>query len=146
MNVYITLTARELNPDLFIISRASSPETVDRLRRAGSDRVISPYVVSGVRMATMAMEPAVLEFVDMVSTANDLRVEQLLVAPSSGWCGRTVRDVCAPYDGVMVLAVKTGAGDLLVPPRADSMLDKGDLLIALGPVTSLARFARERTA
>src|SRR5688572_12729017 len=61
-NVYITLLARARNPDLFIIGRASSPESVEALRRAGSDRVVSPYRLSGTRMAALAFQPAMLEF------------------------------------------------------------------------------------
>lgn len=144
VNVYITLTARALNPSLFIISRASSPESVEPLHRAGSDRVISPYIVSGVRMATMALEPAVLEFVDMVSMADDLRVEQLIVDARPEWCGRTIKDICAPIPDLMILAVKRSGGDLHVPPRADTVLHEGDVVIALGPASSLARLTEHR--
>jgi voltage-gated potassium channel len=142
-NVYIALTARALNPELFIIARASSPESVDKLQRAGSDRVVSPYVVSGMRMASMALSPAVLEFADMVSVASDLRVEELLIGEGSGLESRSISDVCAPYEGVMVLAVRKSAGELVIPPRADTVLHENDLLIAVGPVTALAKLAEE---
>ncbi len=143
VNVYITLTARALNPELFIIARASSPESVDKLHRAGSDRVVSPYVVSGVRMASMALNPAVLEFADMVSVASDLRVEELVVGEGSRLESRTISDVCAPYEGVMVLAVRKSAGELVIPPRADTVLHEHDLLIAVGPVPALSKLAEE---
>jgi voltage-gated potassium channel len=65
-NVYITLLARARNPDLFIIGRASRPESVDALRRAGADRVVSPYLLSGTRMAALALRPAMLEFGDLL--------------------------------------------------------------------------------
>ncbi len=142
VNVYITLLARARNPGLFIISRASSAESVEALRRAGSDRVVSPYLVSGARMASLALSPAVLEFVDMVSVAPDLRVEELVVGEGSKIAGVTVRDACAPYQGqVMVLAVRSPDGGLLVPPRADTTLEAGDLLILVGPVSALAGLA-----
>ena len=143
INVYITLTARALNPGLFIISRASSPESVEKLRRAGSDRVISPYRVSGVRMASMALRPAMLEFVDMVSVAPDLRVEELLVREGSPIRGKTVRAVCAPFEGVMMLALRKRSGDLVVPPKADTVLDEGDVVIALGAAGPLGQLARD---
>jgi len=143
INVYITLTGRSLKPDLFIISRASSPESVDRLTRAGSDRVVSPYTVSGARMAAMALRPAMLEFIDMVSVQNELRIEELLVGDHSAIGGRTVRDVCSPYEGVMVLAIRRRAGDMVVPPGASTVVERGDLLIALGGVEPLARLAKE---
>ena len=143
VNVYIALTARALNHELFIIARASSPESVDKLHRAGSDRVVSPYVVSGVRMASMALSPAVLEFADMVSVASDLRVEELVIGEGSRLESRTISDVCAPYEGVMVLAVRKRTGELVIPPRADTVLHEQDLLIAVGPVAALSKLAEE---
>jgi voltage-gated potassium channel len=141
INVYITLLARARNADLFIIARASSPESVEALGRAGSDRVVSPYRLSGVRMAALALRPAMLEFVDMVSVAPDLRVEELVVGDRSALAGATVQEACAPYDGVMILAVRSPDGQLLVPPRADTGLNHGDLLIVVGPIDALGRLA-----
>lgn len=141
VNVYITLLARARNPSLFIIARASSAESVEALRRAGSDRVVSPYRLSGTRMAALALSPAVLEFVDMVSVAPDLRVEELVVSESSALAGATVRDACVPYEGVMILAVRSPDGQLLVPPRADTVLQARDLLIVVGPVGALGQLA-----
>ncbi len=141
VNVYITLLARALNPDLFIIGRASSSESVDALRRAGSDRVVSPYRLSGTRMAALALRPAMLEFVDMVSVSPDLRIEELVVGGRSSLVGASVRDACADYDGVMVLAVRSPDGSLLVPPRADTTLAAADLLIVVGPIGALGKLA-----
>jgi voltage-gated potassium channel len=136
-NVYITLLARARNPDLFIIGRASSPESVEALRRAGSNRVVSPYRLSGTRMAALAFQPAMLEFVDMVSVAPDLRIEELILGEQSPLAGATVREAASPYDGVMIMAVRSPDGNLLVPPRADTKLESGDLLIVVGPVDAL---------
>ena len=143
VNVYIALLARARNPDLFIIARASSPESVEALRRAGTNRVVSPYRLSGARMASLALRPALLEFVDMVSVAPDLRIEELIVGERSSLAGRTVRDVASPHDGVMILAVRSPDGQLLVPPRADTGLEAGDLLILLGPVEALTSLAEQ---
>jgi voltage-gated potassium channel len=141
INVYITLTARAMNPDLFIIARAARPESIEILRRAGADRVVSPYTISGARMASLALRPAVLEFVDMVSVAPDLRIEELVVGDGSRLASCSVREVCAPYEGVMILAVRQPSGDTLVPPRADTVLSAGDVLIVVGPVKALAQLA-----
>ena len=142
-NVYITLLARARNPDLFIIGRASSPESVEALTRAGSNRVVSPYRLSGTRMAALAFRPAMLEFVDMVSVAPDLRIEELVVGERSPMAGSTVRDTAGPYDGVMILAVRSPDGALLVPPRADTKLSAGDLLIVVGPMAALGQLAEQ---
>jgi len=143
VNVYITLLARALNPELFIIGRASSPESVDALRRAGSDRVVSPYRLSGTRMAALALRPAMLEFVDMVSVAPDLRIEELVVGEKSFLAGASVREACAPYEGVMILAVRSPDGSLVVPPRADTVLSAADLLIVVGPIGALGQLAEQ---
>ncbi len=142
INVYITLTARAMNPNLFIIARAARPESIEILRRAGADRVVSPYTISGARMASLALRPAVLEFVDMVSVAPDLRIEELVVGEGSGLGSRSVREVCAPHEGVMILAVRQPSGATLVPPRADTVLSEGDVLIVIGPVKALGQLAR----
>jgi voltage-gated potassium channel len=143
VNVYITLSARALNPDLFILARASRPESVDKLRRAGADRVISPYTVSGVRMASMALQPAVLEFMDMVRVAPDLRIEELVVGDRSSLVSSTVRDACRHHEGLMMMAIRTPAGDVLVPPRADTVLGQGDVIIAVGRAAALTALAQE---
>lgn len=140
-NVYITLLARARNPNLFIIGRASSPESVEALQRAGSDRVVSPYRLSGTRMAALALQPAMLEFVDMVSVSADLRIEELLVGDRSPLAGATVRDACAPYEGVMILGVRSADGRVMVPPRADTRLAAGDLMIVVGPLRALSTMA-----
>ncbi len=145
VNVYITLLARARNPELFIIGRASSPESVGALERAGSNRVVSPYRLSGSRMAALALRPAMLEFVDMVSVAPDLRIEELVVGERSPLVEATVRDACAPYDGVVILGVRSTDGRLLVPARADTQLAAGDLLIVLGPVSALGDMAERAT-
>ncbi len=140
-NVYITLLARARNPDLFIIARASSAESVEALKRAGSDRVVSPYRLSGTRMAALALRPAVLEFVDMVSVAPGLRIEELVISGGSDLAGASVREACAPYEGVMILAVRSPDGQLLVPPRADTRVEAKDLLIVVGPQAALSQLA-----
>ncbi len=141
-NVYITLLARARNPDLFIIGRASSPESVEALSRAGGNRVVSPYRLSGTRMAALAFQPAMLEFVDMVSVAPDLRIEELVVGERSPLAGASVRDAASRYDGVMIMAVRSADGSLLVPPRADTRLNVGDLLIIVGPMDALGDLAK----
>jgi voltage-gated potassium channel len=141
VNVYITLLARARNPDLYIIARASSPESVEALRRAGATRVVSPYRLSGSRMAGLALHPALLEFADMVSVAPGLRIEELVVGNRSRLAGRTVREVASPHEGVMILAVRSPDGELLVPPKADTPVSAGDQLILLGPVGALNQLA-----
>lgn len=134
-NVYITLTARAINPDLSIVARASNPESVDKLFRAGADRVVSPYSLSGKRMAFLALRPSVVDFVDMVTVAPDMRLEELIVAAGSELDGKTVGDA-SQMSGVTILAIKKDQG-LMASPPVDTRLAAGDLVIALGDLRSL---------
>jgi voltage-gated potassium channel len=103
--------------------------------------VVSPYQISGARMASLALRPAVLEFVDMLSVAPDLRIEELVVGDGSRMADKTVKQACSPYGGVMLLAVKRRDGELLFPPVADTVLCRGDLVIAAGRADALAGLA-----
>lgn len=141
INVYITLTARSLNPKLSIVARASNPESVDQLQRAGADRVISPYVISGQRMASLALQPSVVEFFDMVTVAPDLRLEEIVIRPNTPLDGRTVADATNSRHKTTILAVKKTGADLIPTPGPNLRLDAGDLVVALGPVKVLAELA-----
>jgi voltage-gated potassium channel len=140
-NVYITLTARSLNPHLSIVARASAPQSVDQLYRAGADRVVSPYVLSGTRMASLASRPSVVEFVDMVTVAPDMRLEEIVVGPGTPLDGQTVGDARSAHSDVRILAVKK-EGQVLVPtPDTGLVIAAGDIVIALGPTKMLGALA-----
>lgn len=144
INVYITLTARTLNPKLSIVSRSSAPESVDQLQRAGADRVVSPYTLSGRRMAALALQPAVVEFIDMVAVAPDLRLEEIVVGSGSPLDGKTVGEATGERRELMILAVKKSGDELIPSPDRDLRLSAGDLVVALGPVRVLGELARSR--
>jgi len=141
VNVYITLTARSLNPKLSIVSRASNPESVDQLQRAGADRVVSPYVLSGKRMASLASQPSVVEFFDMVTVAPDLRLEEIVVRSGSPLDGMSVGALTSSRTQTMILAVKKMGGELIASPGEDLQLGAGDLVVVLGPVRTLGELA-----
>ncbi len=141
INVYITLTARALNPKLSIVARASAPESVDKLLRAGADRVISPYEMSGRRMAYLALQPSVVEFFDMVTVAPDLRLEEIVIRPNSPLDGKTIGEAYAAYADVTILAVKKMGADLIPSPGHDTPLSAGDLVVAMGPAKVLGEMS-----
>jgi voltage-gated potassium channel len=136
-NVFIALTARSLNPNLTIVARAARPETVDRLTRVGADRVVSPYALSGSRMAFLSLRPSVVDFVDMVTVAPDLRLDEILIREGSSLDGITVGDAASTYKGVVIVAVKKLREGLIASPPADTLLAAGDLAVALGPRNAL---------
>jgi voltage-gated potassium channel len=128
-NVYIALTARSLNPDLFIVARASEPGSQDRLTKAGADRVISPYVSSGRHMAFLALRPAVVDYIEVGEGASSLRLEEVRVDPGSDLVGRTVGEVCGP---ALPLALRHAEGEVSAHPDPAMRLRPGDLMVLLG--------------
>jgi voltage-gated potassium channel len=82
-NVFITLTARALNPDLRIVARASERASIDKLVRAGADEIVSPYGLTGRRMAVLAVQPSVLEVLDLLNLGSDIRLEEVSVRPGT---------------------------------------------------------------
>lgn len=126
-NVFITLTARSLNPTLPIVARASEPEAPERLERAGADHVVSPFVTSGGHMARMALDPDVVDALESGSSAGQaLALEERLVEHGSPLAGGTVAEAPAP-----VLAVRRAHGDVIASPGADLTLAPGDVILLL---------------
>jgi len=124
-NVYVTLTARQLAPDLFIVARSSEPGSGERLQRAGADRVVSPYATSGRQMVRMARDPSIVDLFDENRPGATIPVEERVVTAGSPLVGRTVSSLEEP-----VLAVRSG--DALVPsPDGAHELAAGDVVLVL---------------
>lgn len=141
-NVFITLTARALNSHLRIVARAAERRSIDKLRRAGADEVISPYSLSGRRMALLAVRPSVLEVLELLDLGPDIRLEEVSVHPGTRLHGLTIAEVHTRYAGVAVLAVRKPGSDVSTSPDRNLRLNTGDLVVALGPVTILDRMTR----
>jgi voltage-gated potassium channel len=138
VNVYITLTARALNPGLTIVARASRRQSLHALEKAGADHVISPYKLSGNRMAALSLRPGLLDFIEMVTLGPNLRLDEIQVHAGSSLVGMTVDTACASHRGVTILAHK-GMPDpeLVAPPNGATVLAPGDLVVAFGPREAL---------
>lgn len=132
-NIYVTLSARVLNPGLFIVARANREDAEPKLRLAGASRIISPYTIGGRRMASLAMRPTAVEFVDTVLSANNgqLMLEDFTVPANSALVGQKVRSLAPDDDKVIILALKR-AGKMLFRPT-DVLLETGDEIVAAGP-------------
>jgi voltage-gated potassium channel len=139
-NIYVTLAARGLRPDLFVVARANYADAESKLQRAGADRIISPYSVGGRRMAMLALRPHSVEFVDTVlystGMGGDLLLEDLQVAEGSPLTGLTVGEVRRRMPAVNVLAVKKGER-MILNPSAEVPLSGGDVLVAIGTAAQL---------
>ncbi len=134
-NVYTVLTARVLRPDLFIIGRADSEDAERKLLRAGANRVVSPYQIGARQMAQTALRPAVVDFVQLATSAENLELamEQIQIAGSSALAGRTILEAnLRQRFGVIVVGIQRHAGRMEFNPPPDAAMHEGDQLIVLG--------------
>lgn len=138
-NTYITLTAKALNPAVFVVARAGKRDSEARARRAGADRVISPYAISGRRMALSAVQPNIVDFMDTLSVGrpDDQMLAEVEVTEGSGLFGLYVRHVLE-FSRVTILGLQRASGELVVGPREDVRLEMGDRLMVVGSVEDVA--------
>lgn len=139
-NVFVTLSARALNPSLHIVARAERQETVDKLKRAGADRVITPAQLAGQRMATAMLKPASVQLVDtLFATHNiEVQIEEINVVPGSPLVNTSIRNINRDDSNVIIVAVIRG-DNIIVSPRANTKIEAGDILIAMGSREDLSR-------
>lgn len=134
-NLYVTLTARSTQPDLFIVSRSASEAAVDKLLQAGADRVVNPQDLGGARMAALAFQPHVAEFLDVVMHDGSLefRLEEIQVPVDSPLAGETLRSARVhDQTGTLVLAMRhPGTGFRTNPPPTAEIVG-GEVLIVIG--------------
>lgn len=133
-NLYITLSAKGMCPDLFVVARASAEESEAKLKRAGADRTILPYRIGGRRMAMLTLCPLVVDFVDttMYSHGREFILEDIAVGPGSPMVGVTVKEGLECCGAIAILAVKKKGGRLLTNPAIETLLELGDELVIIG--------------
>ncbi len=142
-NLYVILTAKELNPDVYILSRCEEEISEHRLLRAGANRVISPYTMGGMRMAMAILKPAMMDFIEITTGRQslDLRMEELAVTDGSAIVGKSLEssEIRKTYK-LIIVAIKKDSGKMIFNPEAGYMIEKGDRLIALGEDDDVNRF------
>ncbi len=132
--LYVSLTARSENEELFIIARANSAGVVDKLGRVGVDRVVNPHEIGGSRMAAMVLQPDVTDFLDVVMHDLELevRMAEVTATPSSGYVGTKAADLHdSEQASVTLVAVRRG-GRFITNPQPDLTIEEDDILIVLG--------------
>lgn len=134
-NIFIALTARELRADITIVARASDEDSESKLKRAGADRVISPYKASGAEMARLALHPQVS---GSVGVADDYRLEEIEVSAGCEGAGQVLADV---RGGSMVIGLRRDGGFQPQPP-GDTTLRPGDVIVAMGTPRTMDRLDR----
>ncbi len=148
-NVYVTLSAKVLNPDLVIAARASDEQAEEKLRRAGAATVFTPYSFIGHRLAQSMLRPHVATFLDVASAFRqssdlDLEIEQLQIGRASPLVSNTLEQLrLAKNYGVIVLAVQHKTGVMQFNPPADTSIEAGDVLIAMGERPTLRLLEEE---
>jgi voltage-gated potassium channel len=134
-NVYITLTARGLNPDLFILARSGEEGSELKLKRAGANKVVSPYLIGGSRMAQAILRPTVVDFIEIATGHEhlELQMEEILIPDNSGFIGETLASSGFRKEtGVIIVGIKKKCGKMGFNPESHTKLEAMDTLIVLG--------------
>lgn len=133
-NVFVVLTAKELNRDLFVVARAETERSEKTLLQAGANKVISPYAMGGHRMAQAVLRPAVVDVIDLAThhQSLELQLEEITVPPNSPCLGVTLRDssLCGRAE-MIVVAIKRASGKMVFNPAPEEKVEAGDSLVAL---------------
>jgi len=142
-NLYTVLSAKTLNPKIRAIARASTEEAVEKLRRAGADAVVSPYITGGRRLAAAALRPQVMDFVDGILTGAERSyyLEEIRVDSNcGGYIGKSLSEArLRVQSGALVLAIRRQDGSLIPGPTGDTLLLSGDFLICMGTAEQLRK-------
>ena len=142
-NVYVVLTARDLNPRIHIVARAAEEQAESKLIRAGANRVVAPTIIGGHRMAMALTKPAVSDFIDSITAHQlDLRFEQLEVDAVSTLVGTKLGETKLRSElDVVIVGIRRNSGDIIFNPSGDTTIESGDLLIAIGKPDALHKLA-----
>jgi len=133
-NVFVVLSAKSLNPKIFVVARANSEESEEKLKKAGADKAISPTVIGGRRMASLVIKPIVCDYLDVVTHGDSLefQLEELKVKKNSEILNKTLAEAdIRSKTGTLILAIKRER-EFNTNPSASTRINEGDLLIAIG--------------
>lgn len=149
-NLFVLLSAKGLNPKLYVAARAAEEGAEEKMRRAGADAVFAPYSITGHRLAQSLLRPHVVQFLDFTTkdVAMDISIEQVRVSAGSEVAARTIREMQLRRNmGVIVMAIRRHDGNMLFNPPADTSVEAGDYLIVMGKqedLTALEELAEPR--
>ena len=132
-NVYVVLTARELHPGMSIVARADRRDTIQKLKRAGADKVLTPHMIGGKRMAQMILRPTVTDFIDLAMQGHNLQMEEFKVDSGSFLAGKNLIDSeIRPRYNLIIIAIEKGPGNMVFNPQPNEVIDEGDTLVLVG--------------
>lgn len=141
-NVYIILIAKELNPDLFVLARAETEDSVKNLKRAGANKVVSPYLIGGRHMANIILKPTVVDFIELATGEKTddfyIQMEGFKIREDSRLVGKALKDAPIRKDiGLIVVAVRDRTGRMIFNPGADLTISVDDVLVCIGDISAL---------
>jgi voltage-gated potassium channel len=141
-NVFIVLSARQLNPNLFITARADSDSAEKKIKRAGANKVVSPYKIGGIRMALTTLRPNLVDFMRVVTFDKEtgLVIEEIEIKPDSPLTFVTLKDSPIRREfGIMVAGIKKPGKDVFLNPSPETRIEAGDILIVIGEKEQLEK-------
>jgi voltage-gated potassium channel len=144
-NVYIVLTARGMNPNLYIVARANDQAAERQLKRAGANKVVSPVLIGSHRMAQAALSPAVADFIELTTMTEslDLYFEQVRIVEGSMLDGKLIKDSRIRSEhNAMIVAITPLQGEMIFNPNGEQVLRAGDMLIAIGTRAGLDKLLK----
>lgn len=144
-NVYITLTARELNPNLYILARSGEEGSEKKLLRAGANKVVSPYLIGGSRMAQAILRPNVVDFIEIATGREhlDLQLEEIFIPPDSGFVGENLATSGFRKEtGVIIVGIKKADGTMVFNPESHTRIERHDTLIVLGETSAIQQLEK----
>ncbi len=140
-NVFVTLTAKGINQNLFVISTASKTESIPKLKRAGANYVVSPNIIAGARMATVIMRPTVIDFLDTTISGDNqsLQMEEFMIQPRSFLEKKALKDAeIRQRSGAIIVSVKRG-NKSVINPEPTYVFESGDIMIVLGDLSQISK-------
>ena len=141
-NLYISLSARHVRPDIQIVARASDADAERKLLLAGADRVVMPYTAAGRTMANLVLKPQVMSFLDAVTTATgpDLHMAEIQMDESCANAGKTIREIRVRHEtGAIIVALRKRDGTFDTTPEPDAVIEPGDVIVGVGTTEELQR-------
>jgi len=134
-NLFVTMSARTMNPELFITSRCSVDSNTVKLKRAGADKVVNPYIAGGHKMADLLVEPALEDSVELMTPKEnlDLAIEEIKVSALKGFSGKSIRNAGLREEyGLLIAGVIEESGEVIISPGPDIMLENNQILMLMG--------------
>ena len=142
-NIFITLSAKGVNPQIFVVARAEQAGSEPKLKKAGADRVVSPIAIGGRRMAALVLRPLVCDYLDVMAHGEDIefQLEESALSGDSDIAGMSIKEAAVrDKTGVFILAIKKGDGRILANPSSSEELKVGDKLVIMGTKDQLKKW------